>query len=215
LISNKPVIVIGAGGHARVLISSLKASRREISGILDPDVKLIGQTIAGIPVLGNDETISNYAPDSVELVNGIGSVATLEKRKAIYMKFKNAGYSFARVVHPSAAVMEDVQLGEGVQIMAGAVVQTGCTIGNNAVINTGALIDHDCIIGAHVHIAPGAVLSGGVAIGEMSHIGAAATIIQGIKIAERVVVGAGAVAIKDITTGKKVAGNPAKDIQQR
>lgn len=214
MISNKPVIVVGAGGHARVLISSLKALRREIIGILDPDVKLIGQTIADIPVLGNDDTISNYASDSVELANGIGSVALPEKRKAIYMKFKNAGYSFAKVVHPSVVVMEDVQLGEGVQIMAGAIVQTGCAIGNNAIINTGAVVDHDCIIGAHVHIAPGAVLSGGVAIGEMSHIGTAASIIQGIKIAEHVVVGAGTVVIKDITPGKKVAGNPAKEIHQ-
>jgi len=213
--TNKKIIIIGAGGHTRVLISALKALRREIIGILDPDVKLIGQTIAGIPVLGNDDTISNYAPDAVELANGIGSVALPEKRKAIYMKFKNAGYSFARVVHPSVIVMEDVQLGEGVQIMAGAIVQTGCAIGNNTIINTGAVVDHDCIIGAHVHIAPGAVLSGGVVIGEMSHIGTAVTIIQGIKIAERVVVGAGAVIIKNITPGKKVAGNPAKDIQQR
>jgi len=188
--------------------------QREISGILDPDVKLIGQTIADIPVLGNDNTICNYAPDSVELVNGIGSVALPEKRKAIYMKFKNAGYSFARVVHPSAIVMEDVQLGEGVQIMAGAIVQTGCAIGNNAIINSGTVVDHDCVMGAHVHIAPGAVLSGGVVINEMSHIGTAATIIQGIKISERVVVGAGAVVIKDIAAGKKVAGNPAKEIHQ-
>lgn len=175
---------------------------------------MIGQTIAGIPVLGNDDAIRNYAPDSVDLVNGIGSVILPEKRKAIYVKFKNAGYSFASVIHPSATVMEDVQLGEGVQIMAGAIVQTGCAIGENTIINTGAVVDHDCVIDTHVHIASGAVLSGGVEIGTMSHIGTGATIVQGIKISERVVVGAGAVVIKDIAPGKKVAGNPAKEIHQ-
>lgn len=204
-----PVIIIGAGGHARVLISVLKALRREIIGILHPDATLIGQCIAGISIIGNDDKVLEYAPDSIELVNGIGSVSSTEKRKEIYMKFKNDGYSFATVVHPSSTIMNDLQLGESVQVMAGVIVQTGCVIGDNAIINTGVIIDHDCMIGDHSHIAPGAVLSGGVQIGEMVHIGTAATVIQGIKISAGAIIGAGAVVIRDVPKGKKVIGNPA------
>jgi len=212
LIGNRPVIIIGGGGHARVLISSLKALRREIIGLLHPDTSLIGQNIAGIRILGNDDKVKDYAPDEVELINGLGSVSLPEKRKDIYMKFKKNGYSFASVVHPSAIVVDDVQTGEGVQIMAGAILQTGCLIDDNAIINTGAIVDHDCKIGAHVHIAPGAVISGGVEIGEMVHIGTGANVIQGINIQSGSVIGAGAVVIRNVSAATKVAGNPAKEV---
>ena len=212
MIGNRPVIIIGGGGHARVLISTLKALRREIIGILHPDTSLIGQCIAGICVLGNDDKVKDYATDTIELVNGLGSVSLPEKRKDTYMKFKKDGYSFASVIHPSAIVVDDVKIGEGVQIMAGAILQSGCLIGDNAIINTGAIVDHDCKIGAHVHIAPGSVISGGVEIGEMVHIGTGANVIQGINIQSGSVIGAGAVVIRNVRAATKVAGNPAKEI---
>lgn len=210
---NKPIIIIGAGGHARVLMSVLKTAEREIIGILDSDNLLIGQTVDGICILGNDDKISHYANNSIELVNGIGSIAVTDKRKDVYMKFKNSGYVFACVMHPSAMIMSHVRLEEGVQIMAGAIVQTGCVIGENTIVNTGAVIDHECKIGAHVHIASGAVLSGWVEIGDMTHIGAGATIIQGIKIGDKAIVGAGAVVIRDVPRGSKVVGNPARTLK--
>ena len=212
---NRPVIVIGAGGHASVLIASLKVLRRELIGITEADTNKISGSISGIPIIGNDETIMQYKPDSIELVIGIGSVSSTQKRKDIYEKFKNNGYSFSSVIHPTATVMDDVRLGEAVQIMAGAVVQTGCAIGDNVIINTGALIDHDCIICNHTHVSPGAVLSGDVQIGEMAHIGTSATIIQGIKIGEGSTIGAGAVVIKDIPANVMVAGVPARLIERR
>lgn len=213
--ANKNIIIIGGGGHARVLISSLKALRQEIIGILHPDTSLIGQCIAEICVLGNDDKVSDYAPDEVELINGLGSVSLPEKRKDIYMKFKKNGYSFASVIHPSAIVVDDVQKGEGVQIMAGAIVQSGCLIGDNVIINTGAIVDHDCKIGEHVHIAPGSVISGGVEIGEMSHIGTGASIIQGIKIGDCAIIGAGSVVIDNVPSNNMFVGVPARKIERR
>lgn len=212
MIGNRPVIIIGGGGHARVLISTLKVLRCEIIGILHPDTSLIGDYIAGIRVLGNDDKLRDYAPDTIELVNGLGSVSLPEKRKDIYMKFKKNGYSFASVIHPSAIVVDGVKIGEGVQIMAGAILQSGCLIGDNAIINTGAIVDHDCKVGAHVHIAPGSVISGDVEIGAMAHIGTGASVIQGKKIGDSAIIGAGAVVIRNVSEAKKVAGNPAKEI---
>lgn len=209
---NKPVIIIGAGGHAKVLISVLKALGREIIGVLDPN-KAIGQTVDGIYILGDDNQVRNYTPDSIELVNGLGSVSLPVMRKKIYMKFKNDGYTFASIIHPSAIMAENVHINEGAQIMAGAIVQTGCAISFNAIINTGAIVDHGCIIGQHAHIAPGAVLSGDVKIGDMSHIGTGATIIQGIKIGCNVIVGAGAVVIHNAQDSSIVMGHPAKAIR--
>jgi sugar O-acyltransferase (sialic acid O-acetyltransferase NeuD family) len=207
---SQPVIVIGAGGHACVLLSILKSLQCEIIGILSLDDAKAGQSIAGIPILGNDDKIFEYSPDSVGLVNGIGSVSSMENRKVIYEKFKEWGYLFATVIHPSAVVADDLHIGEGAQIMAGAIVQTGCAIGYNSIINSGAIVDHHCKIGNHTHISPGAVLSGGVQVDDMVHIGTAATIIQGITIGEHTLVGAGSVVINNMPAGVRAFGVPAK-----
>jgi sugar O-acyltransferase (sialic acid O-acetyltransferase NeuD family) len=207
-----PVIVISAGGHARVLISVLKTLNITILGITEAAPDRVDDKIKGLSIIGGDDKILDYLPDTVALVNGIGSIATTVKRKAIYVKFKNAGYSFANVIHPSAMIMDDVQLGEGVQIMAGAIVQPGCVIGDNSIINTGAIVDHDCMIGEHVHVAPGAVLSGGVHIGAMTHIGTSAAVIQGVQIGQAAVIGAGSVVVNNILPGIKVVGVPAREM---
>ncbi len=211
---NRPIIIIGAGGHAQVLIYSLNALRREIIGILHPDASMIGQSIAGIPILGSDDKVKDYGSDVICLVNGVGSVSSMERRKDIYMKFKKKGYLFAKVIHPSAIVMDSVKLGEGSQIMAGAIIQSGCVIGDDSIINTGAIVDHDCIIGAHTHVAPGVVLSGGVHIGDMVHVGTSATVIQGVEIGDTAIIGAGAVVVRNILPGRKVVGVPAQEINK-
>lgn len=208
--NKRPVIIIGAGGHSKVLIAALQESKRKILGILSMDPKQAGTNIMGVSVLGGDESIQGFASESVELINGIGSISIPEYRKDIFIKFKKAGYQFAGVIHPASSIMENVSLGEGVQIMAGAIIQPGCIIGDNVIINTGAIVDHDCNIGSHVHIAPGAVLSGGVQIGDLCHVGTAATIIQGIKIGNSTLIGAGSIVHRDVPSRVKVAGVPAR-----
>ncbi|WP_034381993.1 acetyltransferase [Herbaspirillum sp. CF444] len=205
------IIILGAGGHARVLLSALAGM--PVLGLTDADPLKTGVLIAGIPVLGTDDVLKEHAVDSILLVNGIGSVGSSAGRRALFDRCKSAGYTFAQVCHPSAVVVAGVVLGEGAQIMAGVVLQTGCSIGENSIVNTGAIIDHDCRIGRHVHVAPGAVLSGGVEVGDNVHIGTGATLIQGVRIGEGSLVGAGAVVVRDVPPGTKVVGVPAKEIR--
>lgn len=206
---DKPVIIIGAGGHAKVLYDCLRLLDVEVLGALDkcPSKE---DGAPSIPILGDDSTIHDYATDAVELVNGIGSVGDTSLRAAIYNKFQKLGYSFRTVVHPSAIVARDCNLSEGVQVMAGAVVNTGAKISMDAIINTGAIVDHDSFIGRHVHIAPGCTISGGVHVGDGAHLGAGSTVIQGVVIGSKALVGAGAVVLKDVLAETKVAGVPAK-----
>ncbi len=206
-----PVIILGAGGHAKVLIEALLKSGNLIAGIVDPDPKLAGVEILGVPVLGGDDVVNEFPPSEIQLVNGLGSVGLPFKRQQIFERFKGMGYKFATVVHPSAVVASDVELGEGAQVMAGAVIQPGCCIGINCIINTRASVDHDCIIGDHVHIAPGVTMSGIIKIGSDSHIGTGATLIQGISIGIGCLIAAGAVVIKDIADGAMVRGVPARE----
>ncbi len=206
-----PVIILGAGGHAKVLIDALLASSAVITGIVDPNPMLAGANILGVPVLGGDDVVDGVPPSQVQLVNGLGSVSLPTIRQHLYERFKGLGYNFATVVHPSAVVASDVVLGEGAQVMAGAVIQPGCRIGINSIINTRASVDHDCIIGDHAHISPGVTMSGGVTVGECSHVGTGATVIQGLSIGTGCLIAAGAVVTKDIFDGAKVRGVPARE----
>lgn len=205
------MIILGAGGHAKVLIDSLRLQSIDLLGITDSDHNKKGQLLLNVPVMGGDEEVMAYPVETTHLVNGVGSVRVNPRRRQLFEQFKNKGYRFASVVHPSAIIAADVVLSEGAQIMAGAVVQAGCHIGINTVINTGSVVDHDCHIGDHSHIASGATLSGGVSVGENAHVGTGATVIQGIKIGRDSIVAAGAVVIRDVPDGAVVAGVPAKE----
>lgn len=205
-----PVIVLGGGGHAKVLIDALKYHSADIIGIVDNDSEMAGNTLLGIPVIGTEDILIKYPPDKVSLVNALGSVRQTEVRKNIFEKFKEMGYMFASVVHHSCVIADDIELGEGVQIMAGAIIQPGCSIGYNAIINTHSSIDHDCEIGDHVHIAPGVTLSGEVVIGSQAHIGTGCVAIQGIEIGERCFIGAGSLILQSIPSGVTAYGVPAR-----
>lgn len=205
-----PVLVIGAGGHAKVLLDTLLIQNVNVVGIVDADAEKIGAQILGISVLGDDSYIKSYSPSEIVLVNGLGYVGTLDLRKQVYMRFKEQGYAFQTVIHPSAVISASAVLEEGVQVMAGAVIQPECKIGRNSIVNTRAALDHDCRIGWHVHIAPGVTLSGSVSVGDGAHIGVGATIIQGRNIGSGALVGAGAVVVNNIADHRKVVGIPAR-----
>ena len=205
----KPVILLGAGGHAKVLLDILLEQNIEVLGIVEKDGADLPSDMYGIPVIGTDSDVQQYQPDKVGLVNGIGSIGPTALRQKVYEKFRRQGYCFPQVIHPGAVVSRRAELGEGVQIMAGAVVNIGTRVKENSIINTNASVDHDCLIGAHVHIAPGVTLSGGVTVGNGSHIGTGASVVQGIEIGANVIVGAGAVVVNTVAVGKTVCGVPA------
>jgi UDP-perosamine 4-acetyltransferase len=210
----RPVIVLGAGGHASVLIDALQQTGREIMGITDPDETLWNKDYLGIEVLGDDEKILDIHPDRIELVNGLGSVKTTSARQKLFETWHNKGYSFASVIHPKAIVAPGVKTVEGVQILAGAIINPNVLIGANSIVNTGAILEHDCIIGNHVHIAPGVRMAGGVRVGDGAHIGIGCTILQNLELGDGCVVGAGAVVLHSITTGETVVGVPARPLKR-
>jgi sugar O-acyltransferase (sialic acid O-acetyltransferase NeuD family) len=209
----KPIIVIGGGGHAGVVLDLLQQTgKNEILGFTDMATSSIVSNKLRIPKLGNDEfVINNYSPDSVWLVNGLGSTAKMSLRESIFNFFKMYHYEFMTLVHPRAIVAPNVIIEEGAQIMAGVIIQTGSTIGKNSIVNTGSIVDHDCTIGSHVHIAPGVTLSGNVIVENGVHVGTGASIIQGVNIATQALVGAGSVVIQNVQANITVMGVPAKE----
>ena len=206
---NRPVIIIGAGDHARVLLDILLEQGDEVIGLSDKSVPK-GTVVYGVPVIGDDSEVLKYSFDEVELVNGIGSVGSTVLRAGAFRSFKEKGYDFVSVIHPSAVISRMAELREGVQVLAGAVVGPGAVLGEDCIINTNASVDHGCTIGKHCHIAPGCTLSGCVTVGEGTHIGTGSSVIQGIKIGANVLIGAGSVVIRNIEDNSMVYGVPAK-----
>jgi len=203
------VIVIGAGGHARVLLDVLDRCGVAVAGLTDADASKHGKLLAGIRILGGDMVLDQHPPASTVLVNAMGSTESMSPRQKVYERLKADGYRFLTLIHPSAVVAPDAVLGEGVQVMAGAIIQPGANIGANSILNNGAQVDHDCMIGAHVHLSPGVTLSGTVTVGDGTHVGTAATVVQGLRIGRGCFVAAGAVVTKDLPDGERVKGVPA------
>ncbi|MGE3991991.1 acetyltransferase [Pseudorhodoplanes sp.] len=208
------IVLVGAGGHAKVLLDALAFSGRNVIGLTDVDSRLHGAMVGGAPVLGDDSVLSEFPASSTRLVNAVGTVDVPTGRRLVYERFRALGYAFISIAHPSAIVGNHVEVGNGAQLMAGVILQPGSTVGENAILNTGAQVDHDCVIGAHSHIAPGVTLSGSVRIGECSHLGVGATVIQGVRIGSGCLVAAGAVVVRDVPDGARVAGVPARSLRR-
>ncbi|MFM9889418.1 MAG: acetyltransferase [Rickettsiales bacterium] len=215
--TQKPIILIGGGGHTRVLVGMLRTLGWPVQGILTQDSKRLGTEILGVQVLGLEGEVTLDA-SAVTLVNGVGNRASrdgsgLQVRASVFQRYRAQGFHFLPVISTHAIIQPEVQYGEGVQIMPGAVIQPGAMIGENCIINTGAVIDHDVVLYPHVHVAPGAVLCGNVRVGEETHIGAGATIIQGIRVGSHVVIGAGATVTRHVPDGALVRPAASEQIK--
>lgn len=208
------VIVIGAGGHAKVVAEILRLSGKyEITGLLDS--ALVGKIVAGLPVLGGDELLPRLRADGVSAAFiGVGGTGDNLPRMKIFERVAGLDFTFANAIHPSAIISASARLGRGIAIMAHAAINPDAEIGDNVIINTGAIIEHDCKIKSHAHISPGTVLCGGVRVGMGAHIGAGAAVRQNVCIGERAIIGVGAVVVKDVPACDVVAGVPARFVRR-
>jgi len=203
------IVVVGGGGHAKVIIAVLKKiGRYRIYGYTD--VKNRGP-ILGVPYLGDDEKLASaFSDNDVKLaVVALWLTGDRKIENIVYM-LKKTGFATPPIISPDSVINEEVAVGDGTVIMDGAVVNSGTHIGEYCIINTLASIDHDCRIGSFVHIAPGAVLSGGVEVGDHGLIGTGASIIQSRTITAGCSIGAGAVVVHDCNKPGTYLGNPAR-----
>lgn len=194
---NKPVVMLGAGGHAKVVFEIACACSLEFIALIDPQTS-IAPMFGGIDHWLSDTDISQHCNDEFELINGLGSLPGQPRRREhVFNAAKNSGFTFVTLVSPDSVVSRYAQLDEGVQVIAGAVIHSA-QIGANTLINSAAVVEHDVVIDKHCHVAPNATLCGGVTLAEGVHVGAGAVILQNIRIGKHAVVGAGAIVTQDI-----------------
>lgn len=203
----KDLYVIGAGGHAKVIISLAKAANYHIAGIYD-DKMPIGSTIFGIPVLG---VIQNLADQhQAQAIIAIGNNAT-RKKIALSLPY----ITWATLIHPSAIICPSVQIGAGSVVMAGAVIQADTMIKKHVIINTMTSVDHDCLLEDYVHIAPGNHLAGNITLQEGTFSGVNAGFIPGVSVGHWSTIGAGAIVNKSIPSNVTAIGVPAKVVKEK
>lgn len=187
----KNVVIIGAGGHAKVIADIITKSNDNVIGFLDDNLDIQNKTIyLNKTVLGTTKDIDKYK--EYYFVIGIGNNNIRENIANSYdLKWYTA-------IHPNAIIANEVSIEEGSVAMAGSIINTGTKIGKHCIINTKSSLDHDNMIEDYVHISPGATLAGTVHIKEKTWICAGATIINNITIAKNNIIGAGSVVIKNI-----------------
>ncbi len=211
------IVIIGAGGHARVLIEAIAAdSSATVCAVVDQDPLLWGASLSGIPIAGGDDHLKslheNTGCDS--FVVAIGGIKNFSLRRRLYIDAQAIGLAPYTVRHSSCECSASAVIADGCQLLVRAVVNAGAQIQENVIINTAAVVEHDCIIGSHTHIAPQACLAGGVRVGNESHIGMGAVVNENLSIGARSVVGAGAVVIADVPDNTVVVGVPARPIRK-
>lgn len=194
------IVILGAGGHAKVIADIVLSSGDRLLGFLDDHQTDI---VLGYPVLGTIKDVDKFRPIA-KFIIGIGSNYV---RKELSEKCQLSWHS---ALHPNAVIGRDVIIGEGTVVMAGAIINPSSSIGKHCIINTGAIIEHDNRIGDFVHISPNATLCGTVQIGELSHVGASATVRNNIDICEECIIGVGAAVIKNIEEAGTYVGVPVR-----
>lgn len=199
------VVVVGAGGHARVCVELLLQLGYDIVACVG---SAPADAILGVPVIVGDHHLAILRDQGIRLA--FVALGDNRLRKRLAETCESLGYAFVNAVSPHAVVSENATLGNGVAIMPRAVVNVGAIIGDFVVINTGATVDHDCQLGKAVHVAPQCGLAGSITIGEGSLIGIGSSLLPGIRVGSYAVVGAGSVVTRDVPEGKVTFGTPAK-----
>ena len=201
-----PLYVIGAGGHGKVVISTLQECGFSVDGVLDDDRTKVGGSLLGVPVIG---TIDSFIARN-ERAKAIFAVGNNHTRKMLSERLSSVPVEWISAVHPRAWVHPSVRIREGTVVFAGAVIQPESVLGSHCIVNTGALIDHDCLIGDFCHIAPGCRITGGVTVGEGTFLGAGSTVIPGKTIGAWSITGAGSTIIHDLPPEITAVGTPAR-----
>jgi UDP-perosamine 4-acetyltransferase len=211
----KKIVVIGTGGHAKVVIDIINAMIDcEIIGVTSKELP-VGSRFCDYLILGDDSVLQLMYIEKKfdELAMGVGGFRDNNLRTKIFTNLKLEGFKFTNVIHPNAYISDTVEMGEGCVIFPGVLLNTEVKIGNNTIIATGASVDHETVIGNNSLVSAGAIIGANVKIMDNALIALGANVISGISIGHNALVGAGAVVIKNIEDNSTYVGNPARKIK--
>ena len=202
----KKRVIYGASGHGKVIADIIELNGHLINCFIDDDKSKWGKNFFGYKIQNLKYLFDNLHKNEFECIVAIGDCKTRER----IVKELNNKVNFFQVIHPSAKIAKNINIGVGTVVMANVVINADSSIGNHCIINTSSSLDHDCNIRNFVHISPGAHLGGGVVVEDFAWVGLGVSIINNIRIGANSIVGAGSVVIRDVDHDVVVMGNPAK-----
>lgn len=212
-------IVVGAGGHARVVLSLLLRTQagRKYAPVFVADLatgrKAGGESILGCPVKPLPDDLSAIA--ALDISTAFIAVGENAARRRHFEEFARAGFELPNLVSEGAYVDPSARLGLGNLVAHGAHVGPCVQIGDDNIVNTNANVEHESQVGDHCHLAPGSIICGRVHVGSLCHVGAGSIVIENTRIADEVFVGAGAVVVSDIDKrGVLCMGVPAREVNR-
>jgi len=200
-------IIIGAGGHGKVVLDAALSAQQPISYLVDDAPAC--SVLLGLSVVPTSDADWRAARHFDFLV----AVGDNLRRSLLFQQMLAKGGTPTTIIHPSAIVSKHAIIGRGTVLCAGAVVNAGAVIGENCILNTATSIDHDCQIGDHVHICPGVHLAGNVTIGKGAFVGIGSSVIPGKKVGSWSKLGAGSVVVHDIPDQVIAFGVPARVVR--
>ncbi len=200
---SKQLVIIGAGGHGKVVSDIAALTGYDRIAFLDDNEKL--DTCNGYPVVGRVCDYTHYKDSDFSVAIGNGTV-----RSALLEKLQRDNMTIATLIHPNAVVANSVSIGVGTVVMAGAIINAESRIGKGCIINTAASVDHECVLSDYVHISAGTHLAGNVQVGKSTWLGIGAVVSNNLSICADSIIGAGAVVVQSITEKGTYIGVPAK-----
>ena len=204
---NKPLILVGGGGHCKSVIDVAESAGYTILGVLDMPED-IGKEILSTKVIGTDNDIPQYV-DKAEFVITVGFIKNPAVRIKLFNKVKEAGGKLATLIASTAHVSQYATIGEGTVVMHQAFVNAGAQVGSNVILNTFTNIEHDAVIGDQCHISTGTMVNGDCKVGNNCFIGSQSVLANGVTIGDDIIVGAGSLVRKSIKEKGIYSGNPA------
>lgn len=197
--------IVGAGGHASVVADAAICSGNWDTLCVYDDVE--PDHLPSTANYGGVIDVLLNRPRSLEVVVAIGNSGI---RLMLCKQLLKKGMQLANVIHPHSVIAEEVQLGLGTVVFAGAILNPSVKCGIACIFNTGSIVDHHCQLDDAVHVCPGTTLAGRVSVGESSWVGVGATVRDGISIGANTVIGAGAVVVNSIPDNVTAVGCPAR-----
>lgn len=205
-----PLLIVGGGGHARVVLETVRLEGREPSGVLDDSETPAACACDSAPArIGPLSELEERAQKGESFIIAIGAIWLRRQIIDALRRAEVDAHAASTVIHPSAIVSPEASLGPGVFVGPGAVVNPGAQVGAHAILNSGCIVEHDAQVEDNAHIAPGAVLGGGARIGQDALIGLGARVLPGLRVGSGSVVGGGGVVVKEVPVGRRVMGVPA------
>jgi UDP-perosamine 4-acetyltransferase len=204
------VLIIGAGGHARVVYEILNTDpNTDLVAFVDNTTRGSDEEIMDVSVIGPHSVVDEYIESGA--LGVCIAVGDNEIRSKHFKKFtQERGLTPINAVHDNAHVSPNASIGHGIVIQSSAEVMTNSVIGDNSIVNTGAIVEHETTVGEHAHVGPGTTVAGRVDIEDRVQIGMGCDIKEHVHIGKNAVVGAGSVVLEDVPADTIVAGTPAE-----